>query len=314
MRLLFCEEGEKSMIRFSFVICTYNREKYVGESLQSICMQAFEKDAFEVVLVDNNSPDDTKGVFDRVASEYPSVTMRHILETNQGISHARNRGVKEAAGEYIVFIDDDETIDTFYLEKLNGYINTYPEIELGATPVLPVYETEEPKWMSHYTKRLITGYYHKGNKVKLVDAGDYPGTGHAIIKKELFGRFGDFNTDLGRKGGSLMGAEDKDMFLRLIENNIKCYYLPDIPIYHHIPAGKLTDDFFQRLTYSIGKSERIRTKAISQKVFRNRLLSECKKWIGSIILFFGYTIILSPGKGWKLLQFRWNVSKGFLGY
>ncbi len=53
---------------------------------------------------------------------------------------------------------------------------------------------------------------------------------------------------------------------------------------------------------------------ISEKAFRNRVFSECKKWIASVILFAGYTVILSPNKGgWKLLQFRWNVTKGLLG-
>jgi len=300
-------------MRFSVIVCTYNREKYVGESLRAICRQTFATSYFELLLIDNNSPDNTQSVFDDVSREFPDVHMRYILETDQGISYARNRGIKESRGEYIVFIDDDETIDDFYLTKLDDYLNKYPEARLGATAVLPVYETQVPKWMSHFTKRLITGYYYKGDEVKIVGAADYPGTGHAIIKKELFERYGCFNTQLGRKAKSLLGAEDKDMFLRLIENKVACYYFPGIPIYHHIPDSKLTDDFFRRLTYSIGKSERIRTKMISQKAFRNRVFSEMKKWVASIVLFFGYTLSFSPYKGWKLLQFRWNVTKGLLG-
>ncbi len=104
--------------------------------------------------------------------------------------------------------------------------------------------------MSHFTKRLITGYYYKGDKVKIVGPSDYPGGtgGHAIIKKELFEQYGNFNTELGgRKAKSLLGAEDKDMFLRLIENNVECYYFPGIPIYHHIPKEKLTVDFSKEL-------------------------------------------------------------------
>jgi len=263
-------------------------------------------------MVDNNSPDNTKVVFDTIDTEYPNVQMRYILETDQGISYARNTGIRESRGEFIVFIDDDETVNDFYLEKLDNFLNAYPEAQLGATAVLPVYETQEPSWMSHFTKRLITGYYNKGDKVKIVGAGDYPGTGHAIIKKELFERYGDFNTELGRRAKSLLGAEDKDMFLRLIENNVACYYFPGIPIYHHIPGSKLTDDFFNQLTYSIGKSERIRTKMISEKAFRKRVFSECKKWIASVVLFFCYTVTFSPDKGWKLLLFRWNVTKGLL--
>ena len=301
-------------MRFSVVICTYNREKYVGESIKSICEQTFDSAAFELVLIDNNSPDHTADIFNDFAQQYKHVQMRYILEQNRGISFARNRGIKESQGEFIVFVDDDETVDTFYLEKLDAYLRDNPQAELAATAVEPVYETEKPKWLSHFTMRLITGYYNKGKEVRVLGAKDYPGTGHAIIKKELFERFGDFNTELGRKGSSLLGAEDKDMFLRLIENNVACYYFPDIPIYHHIPQNKLTDDFFHRLTYSIGKSERIRTKAISSKVFYKRIFSEAVKWAASWVLFFGYLVIFRPSKGVKLLQFRWNVSRGLLGF
>lgn len=300
-------------MKYSFVICTYNREKYIGGSLTTVCSQAFDPELFEVVVVDNNSPDGTAAICKQYAEEYNTIRFRYFLETNQGISYARNRGIKEACGEYIVFIDDDETIDTTYLQQLDKMLADYPDAQLIGTAVEPVYEVEKPKWLSHFTMRLITGYYNKGSQVKIVGAGDYPGTGHAIIRKKLFERFGVFNTDLGRKGGSLLGAEDKDMFLRLIENNIPCYYFPGIPIYHHIPQSKLTDDFFARLTYSIGKSERIRTKAISAKVFRKRLVSEGIKWAASIILFGFYVLTLRPSKGWKLLQFRCNVTKGLIG-
>ena len=300
-------------MRFTIVICTYNRDKYLGNSIRSACDQEFAEDEFEVLVVDNNSTDKTANVCKDLSLEYTQVNSRYILETNQGISYGRNRGIKEAYGEYIVFLDDDETIDTFYLKKLDEYLHSYPQAELCATAVEPVYETEKPKWLSHYTMRLITGYYNKGNEVKIVGTKDYPGTGHAVIKRDLFGRFGDFNTDLGRKGTSLLGAEDKDMFFRLIENNIACYYFPDIPIYHHIPQSKLTTDFFKRITYSIGKSERIRTKSISKKSFRKRVIDEAIKWCASWVLFFAYCITLHPSKGWKLLQFRWYVSKGLLG-
>lgn len=300
-------------MRFSVVICTYNRDKYLSDTLVSIAQQTYPKDDYEIVLVNNNSTDTTEEVCNKFSKEYPFVSFRYFVEMNQGISYARNRGIDEAKGEYIVFIDDDETIDDVYLDRLSNNLKQYPQAELIGTPVQPVYEAEKPKWLSHFTMRLITGYYNKGSAVKTLKAKDYPGTGHAIIKKDLFNKFGNFNTDLGRKGGSLMGAEDKDMFLRLIENNIPCYYFPDIPVYHHIPQSKLTDDFFHRLTYSIGRSERIRTKSISEKAYYKRLFSECIKWAASWILFFVYLFLLTPSKGWKLLQFRWNVSKGLLG-
>lgn len=300
-------------MRFSFITCTYNRDKYIGQTLQSVCDQKYPDNNYEIIVIDNNSTDNTASICEEFRAEYPNKNFRYFKEMNQGLSFALNRGIKEAQGEYLIFVDDDETIIPQHLERLDNHLRTYPEAVLCGTPVIPVYEIPEPKWMSRFTQRLIGGYFDQGKEVKILEAKNYPGTGHTIIKKELYERYGNYNTELGRKGTSLIGAEDKDMFNRLKNNNIACYYLPDIPIYHHIPPNKMTDEFFHKLTYSIGKSERIRTKAVSEKEFRNRLLSEGIKWGASVVLFAGYTLGLQPSKGFRLLQFRWNVTKGLLG-
>lgn len=300
-------------MRFSFITCTYNRDKYIGQTLQSVCDQKYPDNNYEIIVIDNNSTDNTASICEEFRAEYPNKNFRYFKEMNQGLSFALNRGIKEAQGEYLIFVDDDETIIPQHLERLDNHLRTYPEAVLCGTPVIPVYEIPEPKWMSRFTQRLIGGYFDQGKEVKILEAKNYPGTGHTIIKKELYERYGNYNTELGRKGTSLIGAEDKDMFNRLKNNNIICYYLPDIPIYHHIPPNKMTDEFFHKLTYSIGKSERIRTKSVSEKEFRNRLLSEGIKWGASVVLFAGYTLGLQPSKGFRLLQFRWNVTKGLLG-
>ncbi len=302
-------------MKFSVIICTYNREKYISKSAVSVCGQVFSSNKFELLIIDNNSPDNTAEICRELIRKYPEVDIRYFLEANQGISYARNRGIAEAKGDFIVFIDDDETVDNNYLSKLDTFLVENPQVQLCGVPVFPVYETEKPEWLSRYTSRLLTGYYYHGKSVRKLDGSDYPGTGHAIIKKELFEKYGNFNTELGRKANSLLGAEDKDMFLRLIRNNIDCYYFPDIAIYHHIPASKLTCDYFNRLTYSIGVSERIRTKSLSSaRYYRKRLLDECFKWAATCLLGILYTLCFSPSKALKLFQFRWNVSKGLLGF
>jgi len=300
-------------MKFSIITCTYNREKYLGQTLKSVCEQNFPAGDYEIVVVDNNSTDNTANICEQYRQKYSDKQFFYFKETNQGFSFALNRGIKESRGEYIIFVDDDETINPNHLEQLDKYLKEYPQAELIASPVNPIYENGEPEWMSHFTQRLIGGYFNQGNKVKILDANHYPGTGHTIIKRELYEKYGHYNTELGRKGTSLIGAEDKDMFNRLKNNGISAYYFPDIPIYHHIPASKTTDDFFNRLTYSIGKSERIRTKSVSGKEYYKRFFSELIKWCASVVLCIGYTISLKPSKGVRLLRFRWNVSKGLLG-
>ncbi|MDH6358709.1 glycosyltransferase family A protein [Parabacteroides sp. PF5-9] len=298
----------------SVVICTYNRGKYLPMVLDSLKKQNWPVSEYEVILINNNSPDDTDKIIQSYKADNPGFNLRYFIEYNQGISYARNRGVNESHGEIIVFIDDDETVEPHFLEAINHFFETYPDGAISAGPVIPVYEAEKPQWLSHYTMRLITGEYNKGNKIKLLSPKDYPGTGHACFRKSLFEKYGDFKTNLGRKGDSLMGAEDKDFFLRLMEGGEKCYYVPEAKIYHHIPAYKLTDEFFDKLTYAMGKSERVRTLNLSKGSFYKRVIMEGVKWGASLVLWLGYALKLQPYKGNKLILFRKNLTKGLLGY
>lgn len=300
-------------MRFSFITCTYNREKYLGQTLKSVCEQTFSAGDYEILVIDNNSTDGTADVCQEYRLKYPDRQFHCFKEMNQGFSFALNRGIREAKGEYIIYVDDDETVEPEHLERLNNRLEEYPEAVLAASPVVPVYENGEPRWMSYFTQRLIGGWFDRGNKVKVLDANHYPGTGHTVIKRELYQKYGYYNTELGRKGTSLMGAEDKDMFNRLKSNGVVSYYFPDIPIYHHIPESKTTDEFFDRLTYAVGKSERVRTLSVSAEEYRRRLFREAVKWAGSAVLCLVYTLGLQPAKGIRLLRFRRNVTKGLLG-
>ncbi|GBU07798.1 glycosyl transferase family 2 [Bacteroidales bacterium] len=298
---------------FSVLVCTYNRGQYLYSCLDSIALQDFDYHNFEILIIDNNSPDNTEQVCSDFAKKNPKLHIRYFKEMQQGISFGRNRGVREAKGDLIAFIDDDETIQRDYLSNLSIFFRDYPQASLCGGPVVPIYEVSKPKWLSPFTLRLITGAYDKGDAIKQLKEKDYPGTGHATLRKKLFDKYGLFNTDLGRIGNGLLGAEDKDFFFRLIQNHEPCYYLPTATIYHHIPAAKLTEDFFQRLTFGLGRSERIRTKSLSQKAFLKRLiLGEGIKWSASVVLFFYYLLRLEYPKGKKLLQFRYNVARGML--
>lgn len=300
-------------MKFSVIFCTYNREKYIYNAMKSIAEQDFPYTDYEIVLINNNSTDSTESICNRFREDYPQVGFRYFIETNQGLSYARNRGVKESRGDILVFVDDDATVFESYLPSINIFFDAYPEVNACGGPIVPVYEVEKPKWLSHYTEQLLGGALYEGDKVKPFRNGEYPGGGNSAFRKAVFEKYGLFNVELGRKGTGLIGAEEKDLYDRLIRGSEQFYYLPQMGIYHYIPEKKLTKAHFRELTYSIGKSERIRTKGVSPKAYRNRVLAECKKWMASLVLFAGYTLALSPGKGWKLMQFRWYVSKGLLG-
>lgn len=296
------------------IICTYNRAKYIGNLLESIAANDLPKSEYEILLVDNNCTDNTREICEAFAAAHKDVLFRYVVEPEQGLSAARNKGIKEAKGDSIVYIDDDALVDAHYLRSYAEWFDSHPETMACGGPIEPLYETAEPSWMTPFTKALLTAWMNYGDKVREYPKGRYPGGGNAAYRKEVFDKVGLFNTALGRKGGNLMGSEEKDIFDKMHALNMQILYLPTPVLHHCIPQAKLEKDYFDRLTLQIGMSERQRTLAISKGKYLKRLFSECIKWCGTIVLLCGYTISFHPVKGWKLIQFRCNVTRGLLGF
>ena len=295
------------------IICTYNRAKYIGPLLESIAANDLPKTEYEILLVDNNCTDNTREVCDAFMAKYPDVTFRYVVESEQGLSAARNKGIQEAKGDIIVYIDDDALVDTHYLRDYAEWFAAHPETMACGGPIEPLYETAEPDWMSPYTKALLTAWMNYGTKVREYPHGRYPGGGNAAYRASVFDQVGLFNTALGRKGGNLMGSEEKDIFDKMHEFGMQVLYLPQPVLHHIIPQTKLEKPYFNRLTIQMGISERQRTLDISTSKYLKRLFSECIKWGGTLVLLCIYTISFHPAKGWKLIQFRTNVTKGLIG-
>lgn len=298
----------------SVIICTYNREKYLRPLLDSIAANSLPFDQYEIVVVDNNCTDGSAKVCSQFAACNPDINFNYTIEKEQGLSAARNCGIRESNGEIILYVDDDALVDSNYLSDFAGWFATHPDTMAAGGPIHPLYEQGvEPAWMSPYTRALLTAWMDYGDKVRKYPKGRYPGGGNAAYRREVFNRVGLFNTGLGRKGGNLMGSEEKDIFDKMAGLGMEVLYLPTPILHHCIPPTKLGNDYFVRLTTQMGKSERERTKALGTAKYLKRLCSEAVKWGGTIVLLCAYAISFSPAKGWKLVQFRSNVTKGLLG-
>ena len=296
----------------TLIICTYNREKYIGNLLESIVRNDYPKDQYEILLVDNNSIDSTPEICKRFAELHPEVAFRYVQEHEQGLSAARNKGIREANGDIIIYVDDDALVDEHYIAYFAEFFDEHPEVMAAGGPIEPLYETCEPVWMTPYTKALLCGWLNYGNQVREYPSGRYPGGGNAAYRKEVFEKVGFFNTALGRKGTSLMASEEKDIFDKMHTLGMPVRYIPGPVLHHIIPQTKLERPYFDRLTLQIGISERNRTKAISAGKYLKRLFFEGIKWGGTLVLLCGYVLQGHPMKGWKLVLFRKNVTKGLL--
>lgn len=296
----------------SVVICTYNREKYIYNVLRSIAENGFSKDRYEIVLVNNNCTDNTEAECLRFKNDFPDIAFHCFHEPNQGLSYARNCGIRESKGDIIIYVDDDALVNKEYLQTYADFFVQNEKAVAAGGPIVPQYETAEPDWMSHYTRMLLTGALDLGPKEREFPKGSFPGGGNVAYRKSVFDHVGLFNVELGRKGNSLIGAEEKDLFDKMETLGMKFYYLPNAILYHIIPERKLTKDYLKRLSLGIGQSERYRTKSISEKKYFRRLVQEFVKWCGTIILWIGFALKGQFKKGNSLFTFRWNVTLGLL--
>lgn len=296
----------------SVIICTYNRARYISAVLESIAGCGYED--YEIIVVDNNSSDNTADLVSAFEQKHQGLKLRYCVEPVQGLSSARNRGIAEAQGDILVFVDDDATVGKGYLSCYAELFERRPEVYAAGGPIIPSYECGgEPAWMTYHLRRLLTGYLYFGDRERAFPGKQYPGGGNAAYRKEVFRKIGLYNTALGRNGGNLGGGEEKDIFRRMEEKGLGYVYVPGSVLYHSIPDYKLEDDYFNRLTLGIGESERIRTRAVSKSAYFKRLCMEAVKWAGTLVLYLKYLILFKPECGDRLVRFRRNVTRGLLG-
>lgn len=299
-------------MKLSIIICTYNRKKYVGETLLRLANNRYNGE-WELLLIDNNSTDSTASICKTFAAQHPNVPFRYFVETHQGLSHARNRGIKEAQGDWLVFLDDDAFVSENYLERVFQYIQEIPQMDAFGGRIYPLFEDGiTPSWLSKWSASWLSAI-DKGDEV-CIFTKDYPIGANMGFSRKTANQCGLFNTDLGRSGKNLIGGEEKDYFNRIKALNATVYYLPDIAVEHCIPPSRTTDEYICRLGLGVGQSERQRTLAISKMEYCKRLFLEAVKWAGTLVLWIGYWMQGQPIKGNKLFLFRRNVTKGLLTY
>lgn len=302
-------------MKLSVIICTYNRDKYIYNALKSVAENDFPKASYELLLINNNCTDNTAAECQRFAADFPDVDYCEFVETNQGLSYARNRGIKESRGEALIFLDDDAFVQKDYLHQLHQFLEKYPDAMAWGGKISPIFETgEAPKWLSKWTYSWVSAI-DKGREVVLFSSSnkkDYPIGANMGIRRQVFEECGYFNVALGRSKKNMMGGEEKDIFDKIASAGHKIYYFPNIDVSHVIPPQRVTLDFIRRMGFGVGKSEQMRTKALSRKRFFRRLLSEGVKWGATLLLWVYYTILAKPAVANALVIFRFHVTKGLL--
>ena len=243
-------------MKVTAILCTYNRCQKLAEALDSLAASTFpEPVEWEILVVDNNSPDQTRVVVERFIRQYPG-HFRYVFEVQQGKSFALNTGIREAHGEILAFVDDDVTVDPGWLYNLTADLSSGEWAGSGGRILLPP-GFSPPKWLA------LEGPWRQGAALCAhFDLGDSPrelkeapyGTNMAF-RREAFSRYGDFRTDLGPRPGSELRNEDTEFGGRVLAGGDRLRYAPSAVVYHPVPEERVRKSFFRARWFTLGRAE-----------------------------------------------------------
>jgi GT2 family glycosyltransferase len=247
-------------------VCTHNHKERLKRTLQGLAQLRHPVNPWEILIVDNASTDGTAELVAAADWRAPDITIRVTLEEKLGISNARNRAVLEAAGEYVVFIDDDETPDQNWLCAYERVILAERPDALGGRIGVMFEDCERPAWLHEELLGFLGQLDHGGLTRRLGDTGTAIFTGNAAFRREVFAKVGLFDTALGRKGKVNFGGEDVEMYRRMVGAGCDVWWVPDAIIHHRIQADKLERRYFLDLHFRQGRTEGLLKRGTASRV------------------------------------------------
>ena len=281
--------------------------------MESIAHQDADNSLFELVVVNNNSSDATDALCKKFGEDYPALQYKYIIEERQGLSYARNRGLRESSGDITVYIDDDAFAERDFITNMIRFYDTHPEVMGSGGKIIPYFEAGKPEWMSHFLMKLVAAV-DLGNEPIPFPKALFPIGANMTLRRKMFEQIGEFDVHLGRKGKNLQGGEEKDIYVKMRELGHNPWYVPDTVVTHVIPASRMSLEYIRRQAYGIGYSERIRVHTAGKRATRRRYFQESVKWGSTFLLFIFYSLQLRFAQAAMLVRFRTWVSKGlFLG-
>ena len=245
----------------SVLICTYNRARMLRETLLALRAIDLPPDcAVQVIVVDNNSTDNTALVIEEAVRDSP-VPVIGLTETQQGKSFALNRGLAAATGDVIALTDDDVLPSR---EWLTHIVRHFRERK-----VTFIFGKVLPRWGHVPPPELLTTRAQDiWGPLAIVDYGDVPtpylpgntgqrlpiGANLAFARSALLA-IGGWRTDLGKVNNTLISGEDHEIFVRLRRHGLYAgFYDPAASVRHYVPASRLTRRYFRQWFYWHGKT------------------------------------------------------------
>lgn len=293
------------MIELSVVICSYNRAPYIPAVLESLGKQTLAVEKYEIILVDNNSKDNTKELADQFEAANPHLNYRYVLETEAGLSCARNRGIREAVGRYVSFIDDDGIAEPEYAEEMVRAFEQNPNFESLGGKVLPIFpQGKDPVWMSKYIQGIVSKVDY-GEQQSQFFEGKYPVGCNMGFRREVFDTIGLFNTDLEKR------SDDKYIFNQIRRHSMRILYAPKVVVHHNMEQYRIEKPYIVQLSREIGHAEKLRLKEEGSGLM-STFFQYLFKFGASLILGLGFLLQGKMAKAYYIVLVRYYVLIGFL--
>lgn len=237
----------------SIIICSYNRAESLKDTLKSINeLDISDEITVELLVVDNNSSDDTKKtVLNFIKSS--DIPAQYLFETQQGLSHARNLGIKHANGQIILFTDDDVLPEKNWLIEMKTAMDEYDCMASGGY-ISPIWESSKPEWLTERFYGYLAVKTDTSGPKEIAKGDELPFGANMGFRREAFAKYGYFDITRGRKGTNLASGEDGEFFQRMINAGERIYYFPDSRVQHKVESFRLKKNYFRRWRYQSSKN------------------------------------------------------------
>ncbi|HEY5227156.1 MAG TPA: glycosyltransferase [Opitutaceae bacterium] len=308
--------------RITVAVITYNRSRFLRETLACLVKQDMPPDQWELLVIDNNSTDDTAEAVASFESAPPFP--RRVLETKQGLDHGRNRAVSEARGDIIVLADDDILMESDWLTRLVAPLVSDKAQSIGVVggEVIPVFPDGLPSWLEGAHRPLA----FRADSGPL-PANQAPMGANFAFPKWVFTRLGGFRTELDRQGSSLFGGGDSEMIRRVRAAGLEAWFVPEAKVLHQMPASRLTLRYALRHAFDSARSRVIDGAGIiaghgrsAAPFFTSRAIGAVLKLVGYLILAAGCAILLRRGaakralvRAWRSCGYLYQISRSSVG-
>jgi glycosyltransferase involved in cell wall biosynthesis len=278
-------------LTLSVVICTHNpRRDYLDKVIHALKSQTLPIEQWELLLIDNASDELLSSEID--LSWHPQA--RHIREEQLGLTPARLRGIQEAVAETLVFVDDDNVLDSDYLEVTLRISTDWPAIGAWGGQIRPEFEETPPDWTKPYWLMLAIREFDRDKwsnllSPNLLSQGETVPCGAGLCVRKLVAmkyavlvKYNSKRSGLGRKGKLLLSCEDSDLALTACDIGLGTGQFTSLKLTHLIPANRLQEDYLLRLVEGMSYSwvilDSFRGKLPPKPSWGTKLLHHYHRW------------------------------------